>query len=386
MTEEAGSPRRRITVHERVPDWSPLVASDNPFLEPAFLSGLERSGAVGVEAGWTGRHLVVEEAGRLVAALPTYLRGDSWGEYVFDHGWANAAHRAGLRYYPKLTSAIPFTPAAPGRVIGEPAAIPALAEAARLLAERVSASGHHVLFVTEAEAETFAAEGYAVRLGLQFHWTDDGYGDFEGFVGRLTSRRRKELLRERRQVREAGVEVRTHRGEELGPTEWAALERFYRQTHAEHGNPGYLPPAWWRDELPRLAPYVVAVLARRNGVPVAGTLNFTKGDALYGRYWGADEEVRGLHFEACYHALVEWALANGVRRVEAGAQGEHKLQRGFLPHLTRSVHRLYHPGLHDAVADFCAREGEAIRAGVAEYAEHSPFAATTPPPPDPRRS
>ncbi len=295
---------------------------------------------------------------------------------ALDHGWAQAAHRASIPSYPKLTTAVPFTPAAAGRVLGDHAMLPALVGAVDQVAHQAGASGHHVLFCTEAEAAALAELGYATRLGVQYHWEDAGFGDFEGFVRRLTSRRRKELLRERRQVVEAGVEVRVHRGTELGPQDWAALHHFYTRTHAEHGNPGYLPPAWWRDALPTLAPRVVAVFARRGGVAVAGALAFQRGDALYGRYWGADVEVRGLHFEVCYHAMVEWALANGVRRVEAGAQGEHKLQRGFLPRLTYSAHRLYDPRLHAAVARFCADEATAMRAHVAELADHRPFART----------
>ncbi len=355
--------------------WNALVPLHDPFFTHAFLTSLERAGAVGKGTGWIGAHVTVDEGGPPLAALPLWLRGDSWGEYVFDHGWANAAHRGGLRYYPKLTTAIPFTPACAGRILGDPAHLPALLAGVDRVRREADASGHHVLFCTEAEAAGLAAHGYAVRLGLQFHWEDEGYGDWEGFLARFTSKRRKELARERRQVREAGVEVRVVRGTELEPAEWEALRRFYRSTQEQHGQSGYLPDRWFHEELPGLAPFVVAVLARRGGTVLAGALNFCRGDSLYGRYWGADEEVKGLHFEVCYHALVEWALQNGVRRVEAGAQGEHKLQRGFLPRLTWSAHRLAEPRLHAAVADFCAREGEAIRESVAHYAAHSPFRA-----------
>lgn len=354
-------------------EWNGLVPSNDPFFAHDFLVSLERSHAVGPGSGWIGAHITVDAGGPPVAALPLWLRGDSWGEYVFDHGWANAAHRGGLRYYPKLTTAIPFTPACAGRILGDASHLPALLAGVDRVREEAGASGHHVLFCTEAEGALLAAHGYAIRVGLQFHWTDDGYGDWEGFLARFTSKRRKELARERRQVREAGVEVRVQRGEELGPTEWAALGRFYRSTQLQHGHAGYLPDRWFTDELPRLAPSVVAVFARRGGTVIAGALNFWRGDSLFGRYWGADEEVKGLHFEVCYHALVEWALQNGVRRVEAGAQGEHKLQRGFLPRLTFSAHRLVEPRLHAAVADFCAREGEAMRESLAGYAAHSPF-------------
>ncbi|GDX82112.1 hypothetical protein LBMAG42_39230 [Deltaproteobacteria bacterium] len=353
-------------------EWDALVPAADPFLRSAFLASVERSGAVGTAAGWAPGHVVVERAGKVVAALPTFLRTDSWGEYIFDHGWANAAHRAGIRYYPKLTSAVPFTPAAAGRVLGDPDHLPALVAGVEQVRLQAGASSHHVLFCSQAEATALAALGYTTRLGFQFHWEDEGFGDFDGFVGRLTSRRRKELLRERRQVREAGVEVRVHRGEDLSTGDWAAMHRFYRSTQHQHGQEGYLPERWWTEELPAL-PDTLVVLARRGGVPIAGALNFTRGTSLYGRYWGADEEVRGLHFEVCYHALVEWALQNGVKRVEAGAQGEHKLQRGFLPRLTYSAHRIADPRLHGAVTEFCGREAEAVRATVAEYMEHGPF-------------
>ena len=374
-----------VSVHERLSGvdaaaWDALVPSDDPFFEHAFLSSLERSGATGRAAGWAGAHVVVEEGGTLLAALPTWLRGDSWGEYIFDHGWANAAHRAGIPYFPKLTSAIPFTPAAAGRVLGDPRLLPALVAGVEGVRQAAKASSHHVLFCSGAESEAFRGLGYAVRLGLQFQWQDDGYGDFDGFLGRLTSRRRKELLRERRMVREAGVEVRVHRGEELVASEWRALHRWYRNTQHQHGHDGYLPAAWWETELPGLARRALVVLARREGVPIAGALNFWTPQAIHGRYWGADEEVKGLHFEVCYHALVEWALAHGVGRVEAGAQGEHKLQRGFLPRLTYSAHRMADPRLHEAVDDFCQREGGGIVAARKEYLTHTPFSEATAPP------
>jgi predicted N-acyltransferase len=354
-------------------DWDALVPDDNPFLEHAFLLALERSGSAGPRAGWAPAHLVVEESSRLAAALPLYLRGDSYGEYVFDWSWAGAARKLGVPYYPKLTSAVPFTPAGQGRLLGDIGEIGAVAQAVEQLRAEFGASSHHVLFPSEAEQGAFAGRGYVKRLGLQFHWHDAGFGSFDGFVAAFSSKRRKELLRERRQVREAGVEVRALAGEECGPADWEALRGFYRDTIARNGAIPYLTDAWWRDELPRLAGRVLAVFALRHGERVAGALNFRRGGAIYGRYWGCREDVRGLHFEVCYHQLVEWGLAHGVTRVEAGAQGEHKLQRGFLPVLTFSAHRIADPRLHAAVADFCAREAVGVRDAAAEYGRHSPF-------------
>jgi predicted N-acyltransferase len=306
-----------------------------------------------------------------------YLRGDSYGEYVFDWGWASGAKKLGIPYYPKLTSAVPFTPSSQGRIVGAEGAldtVQAFAAAADIVREQLKASSHHVLFCSEAEAQRLGECGYITRLGLQFHWMDEGFGDFDGFVGRLTSKRRKELLRERRQVAEAGIELRALSAEECTAADWEAMRSFYLDTIRKNGAIPYLTDAFWRDELPRLRNRVLLVLAFRHGERIAGSLNFWRGSSLYGRYWGCREDHRGLHFEVCYHQLVEWALRNGVSRVEAGAQGEHKLQRGFLPALTYSAHRVQHPRLHAAVVDFCAREGEQVRATVAEYAVHSPFA------------
>ena len=351
--------------------WDALVPADNPFLEHRFLHGLETSNSVGKGTAWQPCHLAVEADGRLVGALPLYARADSYGEYVFDWGWASAAARAGLRYYPKLTTAVPFTPSSTGRVLGDPGQLPAATEALR---RQLGASGHHVLFCTEAQAQSLAAHGYATRLGFQFQWRDDGFGDFDGFLGRFNHKRRKELLRERRQVREAGILIQIRRGDDVSPDDISALYGYYRDTIAKHGQHSYLAERWWREVLPTLGDRLLVAIAYRHGERVAGALNFVRGGALYGRYWGCTQDFKGLHFEVCYHALVEWALGNGVSLVEAGAQGEHKLQRGFLPRLTYSAHRLAHPGLHDAVARFCAEEAEQVHEAVAEYTAHGPFA------------
>jgi len=351
--------------------WDALVPGDNPFLEHRFLHGLETSGAVGRGTGWQPCHVLLEDDGQVVAAMPLYARGDSYGEYVFDWGWASAASRAGLRYYPKLTTAVPYTPSSTGRVLGDPAR---LAPAVELLRRETGASGHHVLFCSPAEAGRLADLGYAPRLGFQFQWRDEGFGDFAGFLGRLNHKRRKELLRERRQVREAGILIQVVRGSDVSRDDISTLYGYYRDTIAKHGQHPYLVERWWREVLPALGDRLLVVMAYRHGERVAGALNFVRGAALYGRYWGCSEDFKGLHFEVCYHALVEWALQNGVSLVEAGAQGEHKLQRGFLPRLTYSAHRLAHGGLHDAVSRFCAEEAEQVRRAVAEYAAHGPFA------------
>lgn len=353
--------------------WDALVPPDNPFLEHAFLLALERSGSAAPGQGWQPMHVLVEDEGRIVAALPLYLRGDSYGEYIFDWAWANGARRAGIAYYPKLTTAVPFTPSSEGRVLGDITALPAMLSAVQRIAGSFKASSHHVLFSTEAESAALAAEGYIPRIGLQFHWRDEGYGDFSGFLSRFSSKRRKELNRERRQVREAGIDVRCVAGADLTLPELAFLQRCYQDTVAKNGGIPYLRPAFWQNELPLLAPRVLAVLAYRGDQIVAGALNFHRGTALYGRYWGCVEDVRGLHFEVCYHQLVEWALKNGVTSVEAGAQGEHKLQRGFMPTVIHSAHQIFDARLRTAVVHFCQQERAGVLAAVDDYAEHSPF-------------
>ena len=355
--------------------WDALVPADNPFLEHAFLLALERSGSASPEQGWVPMHLVAEENNALVAALPLYLRADSYGEYVFDWAWANGARRAGIPYYPKLTTAVPFTPSSTGRVLGDIGALPALSQAVAELASRTRASSHHVLFCTEAESTALSQHGYLPRVGLQFHWNDAGYGDFAGFLSALTSKRRKELNRERRQVSDAGIEVRCVAGQDLTVDELRFLHRCYQDTIGKNGAIPYLQPAFWMNELPILAPRVLAVLAYRGTELIAGALNLWRGRVVYGRYWGCTEDIRGLHFEVCYHQLVEWALANGLTRVEAGAQGEHKLQRGFLPSITHSAHHIREPRLRAAVERFCADERLGVEAAVEEYGKHGPFRA-----------
>lgn len=353
--------------------WDALVPDDNPFLEHAFLLALERSGSASAVQGWVPMHLVVEEAGAVIAALPLYLRGDSYGEYIFDWAWANGAKRAGIPYYPKFTTAVPFTPSSTGRLLGDTTAIPLLSEAVAALAGKIGASSHHVLFCTEAESAALATCGYQSRISMQFHWTDAGYGDFNGFLSAFSSKRRKELNRERRQVREAGIEVRCVEGADLTVAELSFLHRCYQDTIAKNGAIPYLRPDFWMKELPILAPRVLAVLAYRGNELIAGALNVWRGKVLYGRYWGCTEDVRGLHFEVCYHQLVEWALAHGLTRVEAGAQGEHKLQRGFLPSVMHSAHKVRDPRLSGAVARFCAEERVGVEAAMEEYGKHGPF-------------
>lgn len=354
-------------------EWDALVGSDNPFIEHAFLATLEESGAVGPGTGWLAKPVLAREGGRLVGAAPAYLRGNSYGEYIFDWAWAQGARRAGIQYYPKVTVAVPFTPATGARLLGESAVHPTLISGVVELAKVTGSSSVHFLFVPEAQAHTLAGLGLSPRRTYQFHWTNPGWHSFDDYLGAMTHKRRKEVRRERRLAREDGVEIRVVRGEDLTSAEWRSLHSFYASTIAKMGAHPYLVDRFWALAPSRLAQRVVAVLATRHGECVAGAFNLRKGPHLYGRYWGCLEEHRALHFEVCYYALIEWCLDNGITRFEAGAQGEHKLSRGFLPSVTHSAHLAFHPGLNEAISRFCHDEGAATDAEVGALSAESPF-------------
>lgn len=371
------------SIHEVPPgEWDALTGNNNPFVEHAFLALLEDSGSVGPRTAWQPAHLALYDGPLLVAASPFYRRGDSYGEYIFDWGWAQAAQRAGLRYYPKYTSAIPFTPAtgprmlvAPGRPRGP--LQNALAGLALEVARKAGGSGVHWLFVEEEEQQSLGTAGYHARASFQFHWRNRGWKDFDAFLADFTRKRRHEVQRERRKVREAGLEVRVLRGTEMEEEDWAMVRHFYRSTTEKMGAIPYLKDRFFQLLPERFAHRTVTVIARHGTRRVAGTLNFSKGNHLYGRYWGCLEEFPALHFECCYYALIEWGLANGIELFEAGAQGEHKISRGFLPALTRSAHRLFHPGLEQAVAQFLTDEAAHVKEVIANYGAESPFKQAT---------
>ena len=369
--------------------WDALTGDANPFVEHAFLKALEDSGSVGRGTGWIPSHLVVRGAdgdgpdlaaptAPILGAAPLYVKTDSYGEYIFDWGWANAAHRAGIAFYPKLTAAVPFTPVTGPRLLVHPGAdaeavSAALAQGAISLCERANLSGVHWLFCTAQESARLAGAGYTPRLSRQFHWHNAGYRDFEDFLAAMSAKRRKEVRRERRRAQGHGLDIHVLPGTELRPEQWRALDGFYRRTVAQRGGMDYLTPRFFELLPERLAHRVVAVIAERAGRPVAGTLNFRKGDHLYGRYWGASEDLDALHFECCYYQLVDYAIAEGITLFEAGAQGQHKLARGFLPSLTHSAHVIAHPGLRQAIDAFIGREADEVRQEIAWLATHSPF-------------
>jgi len=366
--------------------WDALVSPDDPFAEHGFLAALERSASVGRGTGWMPRFVLVEDADGPVGAAPTYLKSHSYGEFVFDWAWAGGAERSGLRYYPKLVVAIPFTPVTGSRLLVRPGADPQLVRTALVqgldaLADETRASSIHVLFCPTDESRFLESAGYLSRLGMQFHWNNRSptpYQDFEDFLGAFRSRNRKQVRRERALAAGHGLSIQTKEGPALTDAEWEALERFYLANADKHGSECYLTPAFFREIRATFAHRVVASFAYRGETLVAGTLDFERGQHLYGRYWGAIEELDMLHFELCYYQLIERAVRRGYTRFEAGAQGEHKLKRGLDPAPTYSAHWIRHPGLRGAIERFCAAEAHAVTAQIAHYQELSPYARATP--------
>ncbi|MFW6067040.1 MAG: GNAT family N-acetyltransferase [Myxococcota bacterium] len=359
--------------------WDALVGPDDPFAEHAFLEAFEKSGTVGGRSGWGPRHVLAWEGRRLVGALPLYAKDHSFGEFIFDWGWAEAAHRAGIPYYPKLVSMAPVTPATGQRLLLAPDAdaprvVRALTEEAIRLAGRDDASSVHLLFLNPAEHALVQETGrFMHRLSYQFHWHNRGYGSFDDFLGTFRSQLRKQVRKERRRVAESQVEVRALEGGDLDGAHWDALERFYRITCARYGSYPYLTPVFFRLAREQLAHRVLAVFAYLDDEPVAASLNFEKGAHLYGRYWGCTEEHDFLHFELCYYRLIERAIQRGMRRFEAGAQGTHKLRRGLEPSPIHSAHWIRHPALARAVEEFLPREARAAERTMAELARHGPY-------------
>lgn len=378
-----GSAPLTMTLHRRIDDipaaaWDACTDGGNPFVSHAFLSALEDSGSAVPDRGWLPQHVALrDEAGTLVACAPCYAKSHSQGEYVFDHGWADALERAGGRYYPKLQVCIPFSPVPGPRLLLRPDAgigCAALGQALVQGCQAVGASSVHVTFCGGAEWEGLGEAGWLQRLGTQFHWANPGYGCFDDFLGALASRKRKVLKRERRDVAESGLTLRTLRGVEITPAHWDAFHRFYRSTtDKKWGRSAYLTKRFWPMLGERLGDAVVLMVAERDGTPVAAALNLLGRDALYGRNWGATVDVPFLHFELCYYMAMDFAIAHGVPRVEAGAQGEHKIQRGYLPVPTYSAHWIAHPGLARAVEEFLDRERPAMLREMEMLATLSPF-------------
>jgi len=362
-------------------DWDALAGTDNPFASHAFLAALEASGSASAEAGWTPHHLLIENAaGRPVAAAPMYLKAHSYGEYVFDHGWAAAFERAGGRYYPKLQVAVPFSPVAgPRLLVGDgptrAGLREALIETLTEIARRTGVSSLHVAFCTEDEWRALGAAGFLRRTGRQFHWTNQGYASFDDFLGALASRKRKTLRRERRLAMNDGIAIETLVGDDIKPRHWDAFFAAYTATSDRKWGFPYLTRAFFDHLCSGLGDRVVLMLASHDGRAVAGALNLRGATTLYGRNWGCLEHHPFLHFELCYYRAIDFAIAHGLARVEAGAQGEHKIARGYLPEITYSAHWIAHEGLRDAVARFLDAERRDIETEVKILADFAPFRA-----------
>ncbi|MEP9347646.1 GNAT family N-acetyltransferase [Xanthobacter sp. KR7-225] len=368
-------------------DWDACAAGGaarpEPFLSHAFLSALEEAGCAGARSGWQPQHLVLDGPGGVRAVAPCYLKAHSQGEYVFDHGWADAFERAGGAYYPKLQVAVPFTPVTGRRLLtrapDDGAARAALAAGLAELVRLRNASSAHVTFATKAEWDELACHGFLKRADRQFQWLNAGYTGYDDFLAELASRKRKALKKERREALEGGIEIEWLTGAGLTAAAWDAFFAFYMDTGARKWGRPYLNRKFFALIGARMADRVLLVMAKRAGRYVAGALNFIGEDALYGRYWGAIEEHPFLHFEVCYHQAIDFAIANGLARVEAGAQGEHKLARGYLPVATHSAHLIAHPGLRRAVAQFLEHERTAVEEDAALLTELGPFRRGAPP-------
>jgi predicted N-acyltransferase len=359
------------------PAWDGLVARQdkpNPFLSYAFLHALHESGSATVETGWQPQFIVLYDGDELAAALPLYVKGHSYGEYVFDWAWADAYGRNGLDYYPKLLSAIPFTPVTGPRLLAvDAAARAALLEVLQATQQASDVSSTHILFPPDEQARQLREAGYLMRSGVQFHWMNAGYATFDDFLATLEQKKRKNIRAERRKVREAGVTLRRVRGAEALDDDWRFFTRCYRHTYAEHHSTPYLNLDFFRRIARTMPQNLLLVIAERDGSPIAASLVVHDATTLYGRYWGALEHVPCLHFETAYYQPLEFCIEQGIEVFEGGAQGEHKMARGFLPTRTWSAHWLKHPAFADAVQNFLERESGGIDDYIDELNDRNPF-------------
>jgi uncharacterized protein len=358
--------------------WNACAGAEHPFTRYEFFDAVESSGSATAKTGWRPLHLVVERDGTAEAILPLYLKNHSQGEYVFDHAWADALERAGGDYYPKLQASVPFTPATGRRFLIRNPELEAPLTAALLSAgasavKELEASSLHITFLTEAEWRAAGEAGYLLRTDQQFHWENRGYETFDQFLAALSSSKRKNLRKEREAVREAGVTFDWLTGSDLAEGHWDAFFGFYMDTGGRKWGHPYLTREFFSRVGASMADQILLVMAKRNGRHIAGALNFFGDGVLYGRNWGCIEFVPFLHFETCYYQAIAFAIARGLKKVEAGAQGEHKLLRGYMPAATYSAHYIAHPGLRRAVDDYLMREREAVSAHIEELAEHGPF-------------
>ncbi|MFZ5558664.1 MAG: GNAT family N-acetyltransferase [Pseudomonadota bacterium] len=364
---------------QRLPaaEWNAL-AGDNPFLRHEFLAALHETGCASARTGWRPLYLALRENGRLAGAMPLYLKSHSYGEYVFDWAWADAYQRHALAYYPKLLCAVPFTPATGPRVLADRAEIRRrLVGAALELARESHLSSLHILYPDGGEARELESAGLMLRHGVQFHWDNAGYADFEHYLASMSSAKRKKIRQERRRVADAGLRFEWKTGRDATAEDWAFFFRCYTLTYRQHHSTPYLTLAFFRRLAETMPDHVQLVLGWRGGERIAAALDMLGGGRLYGRYWGAVEYVPGLHFEACYYQGIDYCIRHGLRRFEGGAQGEHKVARGLLPARTWSAHWLAHPEFADAIGDYLQREAAAIDRYIDELSDSTPFKEPT---------
>jgi uncharacterized protein len=377
-----GSVELTLSLHAKIAeidaaDWDACAGPGNPFVSYAFLSAMEDSGSANSRTGWLPQHAVLRNVdGTVVAVAPMYAKSHSYGEYVFDHGWAHALERAGGDYYPKLQVAAPFSPVPGPRLLRRPGSgvpVAALANALEQACDSLNLSSVHITFCSEQEWAELGDAGWLQRIGMQFHWENEGYTTFDDFLGALSSRKRKVLKRERRDANAAGLTFHALSGADITEKHWDAFYRFYRSTVDRKWGSAYLTRQFFSLLGQRLGDKVVLMYAENGVRPVAGALNLAGDEALYGRNWGCNGDWPFLHFELCYYRAIDWAIEHGLKRVEAGAQGRHKIQRGYLPQPTYSAHWIRHAGLRRAVANFLVEERHGIEREMAALAEDSPF-------------
>ena len=360
-------------------EWDAVAGRQNPFVSHAFLAALEAGGSVGGNSGWRPMHLLLRsDDGQLLGAMPHYLKHHSYGEYIFDHGWANAFEQAGGAYYPKLLGAIPFTPVTGPRFLvqdGRSDLKAALTKGMTQLLKKYQLSSAHINFLPEHDAKLLIKDGWLHRTGIQFHWHNQNFADFDAFLASLSSRKRKNIRKERSSVLAAGVKLLRLTGDAITTVHIDNFYRFYTSTVDRKLGGAYLTHEVFEQLRQTMANKMLLVMAEQNGRIIGGALNFIGTDALYGRNWGADIDIPNLHFEACYYQAIEFAIQNGLNRVEAGAQGSHKVQRGYLPVTTHSAHLIAHDGFRDAILRFLSSEKKGIEAEKNNIALASPFKA-----------
>ncbi len=373
-----------LRIHHQISDinaeqWDRLRGDDYPFLKHAFLNALEQSGCVSDDSGWHPVHLVVEQQGELIAAMPMYLKSHSWGEYVFDWSWLEAWEHAGLEYFPKLVTAIPFTPATGPRILHNTqhlsfeTALSIFANAIRELCHEHQFSGWHGLFVEESQLTQYQAQQLMARQDCQYHWFNRDYQDFDHFLHSFTSRKRKNVRKERQRVRQQGIVLTRYEGNEITHQLVDTFFDFYQLTYLKHGHHGHLNKAFFQQLIAVMPEQIVLVMAYHQHKPVAAAWSFKDTETLYGRYWGCDEEFDSLHFETCYYQGIDYCIEHGLKHFDPGAQGEHKIQRGFEPISTWSVHWIEHHEFRQAVARFLGEEREYVEARIDELTTYLPF-------------